>query len=72
MWLDTEVYKSSPNDGSVLAKAGGHCFNIKSISTHHLHDVGFSSWFFLFFFFAPHTKSAKVYKLKSNLRTKNV
>lgn len=69
MWLDTEVYKSSPDDGSVLAKAGGYCFNIQSISTHHLHDVGFSSWVF---FFAPHTKSAKVYKLKSNLRTKNV
>ena len=68
MWFDIEVYKSSPDDGSV-SQAWRPLF-IKSISTYHLHDVGFSLSFF--FFFAPHTKSAKVYKLKSNLRTKNV
>ena len=54
----------------VLAKAGGHC--LLRVFQHTTCMMLDSLSLSFFFFFASHTKSAKVYKLKSNLRTKNV
>lgn len=60
VWLDTEVYKSSPDDGSVQPRLGATALRVS------LHTCMMLDFSFLFFC------TSKVYKLKSNLRTNNV